>query len=310
MDNEVQLKDIFSYLLRAVKGFFSFLTGFISFLFKYFYIALPLLLLAAIVGYYIDSSTTANKTARIIISQNFDSVSYLYESIHTIQNLTEAKDQEALGTMGLTGLSGIEIKPIIDLNILFNSSLDTRNLEALLNEVPVDKDNKDGTTLTSEAFNSSYKKHEVIIEVKDGTAEGIIERLIQLINSNSYYNNVKEQQLDNLSKKIEDDQLIVNQIDSLIKKAYNKSITTNDLLAAQFSDSDLNSLLNTKKELVNSMRNSELDIIMSQKTFMVLNNPAFSSKKIRIREMSIVLFPIISIILLFFIYLLIKVNPK
>jgi hypothetical protein len=307
MENEVQLRDVFSYLHKAVKGFFSFLNGFISFIFKYFYVALPLIVLAAVVGYYLDSSTTQIKTARIIVSQNFDSVSYLYESIHTIQDLTEAKDQEALEKMGLAGLSDIEINPIIDVNILFNSSLDTRNLEALLNEVPVDKDDKNGTTLTSEAFNSSYKKHEIILQVKDGTAPDIVERLTQLINSNSYYNNVKEQHLDNLSKQIKDEEIIVNQIDSLIKKAYNKSVTTSDLLAAQFSDSDLNSLLNTKKGLVNSIRNNKLQIIISQNTFMVLNKPAFSSNKIKLTEKKIVLLSLFSILLLFLIYVYRKI---
>lgn len=310
MENEVQIKSVFLNLRQGIKGFLEFFTGFFKFVFKRFYITLPLLILTLVGGYYIDKLIVADKTARIIISQNFDSVNYLYESIHTIQDLTETRDEETLEKIGLVGLSDIQINPIIDVNILFKNSVDTRNLEALLNEVPIDKDTKNGSTLNSQAFNSSYKKHEIIIQVKNGVNDKIIDNLNELINNNAYYSSVKNQLLINLSNQIKDNKIIVNQIDSLIKKSYSKSITNAEVIAAQLSDSDLNSLLNTKKTLIDIIRDNELDIIMSQQTFMVLNKPVFSTNKIKLRDKNILLFPFLSLVLLFLIYSFRKLYPK
>lgn len=310
MENEVHIKDISSRLATLSKSIISFFTGFIKFIIKGFYITIPLIILAIVAGYYLDVSTIPDKTAKIILRQNFDSVDYLYESIQTIAAIAEAEDLQSLENMGLSGLTEIKIQPIIDMNVLLKSSLNTTNLEALLNEVPVDKDDKDGTTLTSKSFNNSYLKHEIILEVKNDTNKEIIDTLEGLINNNIYYSNIKEQILANFENQIEDNKIIINQIDSLIQSSYDKPAVRSDLFAAQLSDSDLNSLVNTKKSLVNQISTHQLDAILSQQTFMILNKPTFSQNKIKIRDRNLFLLPMLALIILFLTYSYRSLNRK
>jgi hypothetical protein len=308
MENEINLSKYYNKLNEKFTQFRSAIINSIKYFFKLWWLTLPLLIGSVLLGYYMDSLRTPEKETTLIVNQNFDSVNYLYESINKLNSVIISGDTLFMEKIGLKGLKKIQIEPIINLEAILNGTdLNTRNLEAVLNEVPVDKENKNGTSLSSEAFLTNYNTHKIYLRSSSDPPELITSKLMSYLNSNIYFIDVKNQSILGLESDLVYNQQMIKQIDSILKRV--QKYDKNSLFLAPQSDSDLNNLIVTKRSLVRANKSIKLKKIQLRDIIYCTNKPSFSKVPTKLSSKKIILIPFL-FLLMFFILYLFKTSSK
>jgi hypothetical protein len=258
-------------LFGKIGNFFSSITASIFkgilFIQKNIILLIALFVVGAGLGYYLDSETKVYNH-EVIVSPNFGSVDYLYNKINLINSRIQQRDISFLKSIGIAepkNISKISIKPVIDIYSFVNenrgsanNAQNTQNFELvklLSEDGDINKVIKDSLT------SRNYSHHKILIVTNGFTTNNqTLDPILNYLNESSYYKEFQKTYVDNLKNKMEQDQVVINQIDTLLNQFSNSSNNQkNDKLVYYNENTQLNGIIDQKNNLI-----SEIGGIKSQ----------------------------------------------
>lgn len=211
----------------------------------------------AALGTYFDFN---NETydSKIIVRPNFGSTDYLYSKIDLLDSKIKTRDTLFLKSIGVKNpenLTKIEIEPIVDIYSLVNYNeknaavtTNTQNFELvklLAEDGDINKVMKDKVT------SKNYYSHTVHLITKGFTTdEKTIEPILNYLNNNTYFDNLKKIYVENVNVNIKKNEEMILQINTLLEKFSTASGQKSDKLVFYNENTELNEVLKTKQALV------------------------------------------------------------
>ncbi|OYU81338.1 MAG: hypothetical protein CFE23_04380 [Flavobacterium sp. BFFFF1] len=275
-----------------------------------------LVLAGVVIGFFLDKSEDRFNT-NIIVGSNFGSTEYLYGKVELLNSKIKDGDTTFLKSIGVKHpkkLRIIEIEPIVDIyNFVNNSSpnmpsgaQNTQNFELvkLLSESSdINKVIKEETT------SKNYTKHMIHVESKGMISNSdSVDPILKYLNENSYYNAIQASLVNNISKKMVENEGIIRQINALLDQFSNEAANNqrNDKLVYYNNENNqINDIINTKNGLIAELGNQRIQLINFDKTIKdysrIIN---FRKKQGTLGKMKVVL-PIL-LMILFILFVRIK----
>lgn len=264
-------------LFGKIGNFFSSITASIFkgilFVQKNIILLIALVVVGAGLGYYIDSETKVYNH-EVIVSPNFGSVDYLYNKINLINSRIQQRDISFLKSIGIAepkNISKISIKPVIDIYSFVNenrgsanNAQNTQNFELvklLSEDGDINKVIKDSLT------SRNYNHHKILI-VTNGftTNKQTIDPILNYLNGSSFYKEFQKTYVDNLKNKMEQDQIVINQIDTLLNQfSSSSSNQKNDKLVYYNENTQLNGIIDQKNSLISEIGSLKTQLFASHK---------------------------------------------
>ncbi|RAV29388.1 hypothetical protein [Sinomicrobium soli] len=183
--------DFFKWIIRGVYHILMF--------YKRFGIALLILLIIAfVVGYFMDNSGGSSYKSEVVVVPNFGSADYLYSGIQEIETKRQGGDISFLKGMGLEisgGFNGITVEPVVD---IYGFLEDTDRLEAfkaLKGDMAMAKNPEMAV---------NYRYHRITIRTgRKNDAKEIVSAVLRFLNSNEYYRQVGDSLKKNMISRLE-----------------------------------------------------------------------------------------------------------
>lgn len=265
-------------LFGKIGNFFSSITTSIFkgilFIQKNIIILIALVVVGSGLGYYLDSETKVYNH-EVIVSPNFGSVDYLYNKINLINARIKQRDISFLKSIGIAepkNISKISIKPVIDIysfvnenrGTTANNAQNTQNFELvklLSEDGDINKVIKDSLT------SRNYGHHKILI-VTDGftTSKQTIDPILTYLNESSFYNEFQKAFINNINIKMQQNQVVINQIDALLNQFSNSSNNQkNDKLVYYNENTQLNGIIDQKNNLIGEIGNLKTQLITTSK---------------------------------------------
>lgn len=213
------------------------------------------------IGFFLDS-TSKSYNHQIIVSPNFGSTDYLYSKVNLISSKIKQNDTLFLKSIGIENpkdISSISISPINDIYNFVNDKSNTVNnaqnsqnfelLKLLAEDGDINKVIKDSLT------SKNFSQHRINISSKGFvTKKNTLDPLMNYLNNNAFYTDYKKTYLNNTIAKIKEDEVIIEQIDVLLREfSSGTNSQKNDKLIYYNENTQLNDIIQTKTALVSEI---------------------------------------------------------
>lgn len=226
-------------------------------------------------GFYLDNATE-QFSHEIVVIPNFESTDYLYSKIDLIESKIKERDTvffKSIGILSPNNIVKIEIEPIIDIYSFINKSRPiTDNAQSSQNFELVKLLSEDGDikkVVTDKITSKNYANHKISIKTKDKISnKNTLEPLLKYLNTNDYFNNIKDTKLNSINIKIAENQGIISQINGLINQ-FSSAINSpqkSDKLVYYNENTQLNDVLKNKENLISETSYLKLQQIDYSKT--------------------------------------------
>ena len=274
--NSDQEIDIFQ-LSRSIGGFFDRVNRSIfraiQFFIRNWIVLLILVLLGAVLGYYLDSNKKSYNN-QVVVTPNFESVDYLYAKVDLIQSKIAAGDLDFLknvvGISNPQSIRRIEIKPIADVYKFIEDKEQNFELIKLMAEVGEVK-----KVLEDNVTSKNYTYHTISF-VSNGTVseKEVVEPLLKYLNNSAYFNSTQKIGYKNLEREIAQNDTIIAQIDEVLNglSSTAKNSSKNDKLVYYSENLQLNDIIKTKQKLVTEQGKNRFRLITFDKTIKEINS--------------------------------------
>jgi len=215
-------------VLKGVKSSINRLQGklfdFLLLIVKYKTILISLLVVGFVIGYILDEQKTQLKRTEVVVIPNFDSSDFLYRNIENVNSLFSKNRKEELQDIFgefFDGVHSLDINPIYDLRLLMRSS----ELMDILKESV--KDNRLGWIQEEFKKGRIQKYHSIeIVTDEDTDALAVAHRLIDFLNDNDFYKQIRLISLENVKFQLEEFDRTLVQIDSVISATTSKKMNS------------------------------------------------------------------------------------
>ncbi|MEM8509907.1 MAG: hypothetical protein AAF717_18895 [Bacteroidota bacterium] len=312
---EIDLRQLFNLILKGLNTvFINFLKVFVFFK-KNVFILGGLIFIGLLLGFGLNQLSEDKMKTDIIVKPNLESKNYLYNVIGEIEANIEAKDTLFFKELGLGEISlkdlGISIEPFGEKS---KAKLDVEYLELL------EKFQTSGIVsdvLRAEILENSPFVQKISVFYKD-TREGqqIAKTIISYINDNRYYNQLVETYQENAKNRINQNEVLIQQIDTLITNYSRKLGETNDrtesgqIVLDTEEQIDITGLFQQKNLLIRDIEEKKLEIKRREEVISVINFGKAQKVKVPFFERSLILFPSIFIAGFFLFSLFKYLNKK
>ena len=275
-DQEIDLTQIFKKFDGFLQGIKASIFKCIQFFFKNKVVISVLILLGFGTGIYLDT-TLKTYSNEIIVSPNMGGTDYLYSKIDLISSKLNEQDTVFFKSIGINNLhliKTIQIEPVIDIYNFVNISplvtnattlAPTQNFELvkLLAEETSLKD-----VIKDKLTSKNYPHHKItfITQTKTSEEETIIP-LMKYLNTDPYFNKILDVSIENIKIKMNKNQQLINQTDSLIKiLTLNVSKNQkNTNLVYNNESNQFNPLFDLKNSLINEIGSQKIALINSNR---------------------------------------------
>ena len=262
---EVDLGQLFYFIGKG------FLNLFKSFLKIYLYIRRNaikfgiLLIAGLLVGFGLNQIITKELKAEVIVKPNLESKAYLYDVVEEIRSKVKAKDSSFFNKLEIeiSALNGfeIEIQPIEE------EGVEDLNDEVKYLELLEKFRDEEGflDVVRSEILKKSILNHRITFFFKEAeTGRDVASKLMNYINSNEFYNELRDIHIQNAKDRIKKNEILITQIDKVIE-GYTNELASEDPLEGRLvlSDSeplDVTNVLRLKNEIIEDTELKKLEI--------------------------------------------------
>ncbi|MEN8798349.1 MAG: hypothetical protein ABF293_03810, partial [Flavobacteriaceae bacterium] len=215
--DEIDLGQIFQSFKNGLNNLFKSLLRIFLYIKRNIIKFVVLIVVGVLIGLVLNTIVKKQLKTEVIVKPNLESKVYLYDIINSISANIKAKDTTFFGSLDIDveHLKNfeIEIQPVqetivtdIDDQIKYLELLEKfRDEEGILEVV------------RNEILNKTNLQHRIEFYYKDAeVGRDIVEKLINYINSNEYYNELLTLQVANAQDRIKKNNDLVDQIDRLI----------------------------------------------------------------------------------------------
>lgn len=267
---------------------------------KYWLLVIPLLIISALLGSFLDDQKKTFHT-HVIVSPNFRSADYLYNTIEQLSSKILSNDTVFLKKIGIkkSSIGNITIKPVIDIYALVNENDKNYNLLQLMTE-----DGRMGDIIKDPVTARNYKYHQITLLSNDTlSADRDVKPILDYLNSNHYFSEIQRLAIQNIQSKIIANDTMIKQIDRILARFSSTKQSGANLIYNNESLS-LDDIIVTKDKLLIEQNYRSVELLDFDKTIkersIVTNieiQDSFLSKKV-------ILYPCAVMILLIFVGLL------
>lgn len=229
-----------------------------------------LFILGAVLGYFLDTNSNSYDS-EVIVAPNFGTTDYLYSKIDLLQSKVKNGDTIFLKSIGIKNpdeLALIEINPIIDIySFVNNSTITVNNAQNTQNFELVKLLSEDGDikkVIKDKLTSKNYGHHTIhLISSKKVSEKETIQPILNYLEQNQYFQDVRKIQLNNINIKMQENIGIVAQINALLNQFSNSNSNNqkSDKLVYYNENTQLNDVIATKNNLVIEMGVQRMDLI-------------------------------------------------
>ena len=232
----------------------------------YFFVKRKLLVISLLVIISFGIGYTGDKLLQkfqsyVIVSANFESSDYLYNTINLLNSKVKQKDKkffEKIGIKNYDNIVEIDVEPVID--VYHFISLNPQNFE-MIKLLAEDGDTNE--TIKDLTTSKNYAAHQIkLVTDDDGISKGVIQNILKYLNSNEYHDNLRLATIRNIDFRIESNKQMIAQIDKIVEefsKSNQESSKISDKLVYYNDNMQLNDIIATRNELVVQQGNLILD---------------------------------------------------
>ena len=299
--DEIDLGQLFK-MIR--KGFDAIFRGFLRF-FLYLkdnFVKLAILVFIGFgIGYALKFVILDQLKTEIIVKPNFDSKDYLYNVVEEISSNLSVKDTTFFSELGIVVSElkslRIQIEPILEQEEEEEDNKEQLEYLEILQNFKEESFVKEA--VKSEIQKKSNLNHRITFFYKNALAgRAATLKLMNYIENNVYYNQLKETYNENSKTKIEKNTELINQIDLLIsgfskQLAEEKSLSQGTMVLDTEEGLDVTGLLSFKNLLVKEIEVKKLDIIEQSKIINVINIGKTQKVSVPIYSQGMTIVPII-----------------
>ncbi|MFD2892235.1 hypothetical protein ACFS5J_09450 [Flavobacterium chuncheonense] len=250
-DQEIDLGKVLSKIKDFFNSFFDGIFDLFLFIKRNIIVIAILFIIGGGVGFYMDRKDSVYEHT-IIVRPNFGSTDYLYNQVNLLNAKRKQNDTlffKAIGLKNIKNFREIEVEPIIDIYSFIQNSPEKFELLKLMAE-----EGSINTIIENEVTGKNYPFHAVkLITSKETKSENTIVPILKFLNSSDYFEQVKQQQIENIQNKIFTNEVTISQIDSLLNE-FIKSVGNNNQKSTNLiynnENNQLNELIQTKEKLI------------------------------------------------------------
>lgn len=316
--DEIDLGQLFQLIKTGFKNIFIWFLSVFLYLKKNLITLIIIGLIGLGAGYGLSKITARLKKTEVIVKPNFESKDYLYGAVQELQSKIGSKDTIFFKGLGINLDSiprlKLEVVPVQENDKQLNLEEDLKYLEYLGN---LKDDNSIKQVVKNVVLASSYVNHKVVFYFKNASlGQDAAKKIMIYINNNIHFNELREIYLKNAYERIKENEILVEQIDVLIKN-YTKALgnkseqATGDGMVMLGGEQGLNipSLFQLKNTLIQNTASKRIDIKQRQNIIKILNFGKPQEIEKNFFNHTLILTPII-LIAMFFAFSIIKFLNK
>ncbi len=305
VDQEMDLKDIFTLFQRTFYKFLALCFKAVDFIFKFWWIILLLSIAGAVLGFF--SKGEPSYRSVVVVQSNFDSQAYLYNAIKQFDDNLSEKDSVFLRSVDLavanTPIKSVEIKPVIDvMRLVEELKISDRTFGTIIKELDVTKDEE---LFASDRFYTNYKYHKLTVDLRSEEAKTHIAKVIDYVNNKPFVQRIKKERLQNVRERIKQNESIMVQSDALIetytKNADLSNQVTNERLSFFNNSNNLNvnGILTFKNTLAVETEQLKNDLAESLDAVVVISDLQ-TAKKESFKDRKEIIYPVVLVFIFLF----------
>lgn len=260
-DNTKDTKEVdLKFLTNRIKFLFDSIGfsifRFVRFMLRNYIIVAFLIVLGVGLGFFIDIIKKNNFEHKVLVVPNFNSVDYLYDHVENQNKLSTNKP------LYKKYINSISIEPVKDLyNFLGESRENLKIFDALskVSSFDLEKFQKQNST------NRNYKYQLLVFKTKNLSSDStnyIIDKFLGDLNNDTYYNEKRKVEYNNLLLKKEELNKSIAQINNFFT---NLGIENNSSNVSLNTYNQLNDMLESKQSLLQELNNLDIQLIEKRK---------------------------------------------
>lgn len=272
--------DLMSLYRKVKEGYRAMLLGiyrWIVFLIKFWYVALLVILIGFLLGYFEEKNTPLTKETTMLVQLNFDSVDYVYNDVKNLKKKINEEDKRALSDVkeffgDIFEVKNITIEPLPDIrDLAMGIDPNNRNVDVFLQESKYEDD-----LLMSEMFLSQYKLHKITITATEKANRKSLEGIIAYLNSNENFEQIKMNGIKNLNFELAETKESIEALDSILSSASKTTERGGQVYVNTSSFVNMHSLVQEKMKLIAGIQYMETDLLRYHQGIVALvNKPHF-----------------------------------
>jgi hypothetical protein len=276
-----------------------------------------LIFIGLAIGYGLKFLISDKLKTEVIVKPNFDSKDYLYNVVEEIDANLKSKDTTFFRELGIVVSElkslAITIEPIEEENEDENQEEDLKYLEVLQN---FQGDSFISDVVKTEILKKSGLNHRITFFYQNALAgREATRRLMEYINSNPYFNDLKQVYNLNALAKIERNEALIKQIDMLVDGYTNNlsqgnRIDQGTVVLENEKTLEIPGLLSLKNALIKEIERKRVEIAEQQNTVSIINFGKNQKVKVPIYSQGILLIPFILVVLFLLVFFLQYLNKK
>lgn len=313
---EIDLGQLFTMIGKGFNNLFKWLLRVFMYLKKNMIILGTLVLVGAIIGYALKFVSGEEQKLDVIVTPNLGTKNYLYDVIAEIQSDIRAKDTVFFASleMDVAKMEGFKIE-ISQIKAQSGSNLEN---EMNFLELLKDFENSEAISdiLRSELQDKTTKDQRITFYFKDSEkGEAYAHKIIDYINSNSYYTDLLKVYTENAQNRIQRNDSLIAQIDVLInnytQKMLKEQATSEGRLVLENQEPlNIPSLFELKNELIQDTESKKLELERRQEAITVVNFGQLHKVQKPLFQKNIAIIPIIFVGLFFLFSFIRYLNRK
>lgn len=272
--------DLFVVLDKLAKAYHRFLASVykgIRFVIKNWIVLLILIVGGYFLGQFWQQSITPIRETKVIVQNNFDSSSYVYNAVELLNVKYKQGDRRFLAKYDFNveepELESIIIEPIVNImDLLDKHETSDRNLDSYLSQSDFEED-----ILLSEVYYPEYSYHRITIETKKPSLQ-TINKVLNYLNSNEVYAKIKDVAISETKLRIERNDLSIKNIDAIFDEYAGKNEgdpNPSQVFFKSQQNNNLHQLLDKKKELIEENEMLKKELIKFDNVVSKVNEPNF-----------------------------------
>ncbi len=250
-EKEIDVIDLGKGLTTLTYSIASKVVNFSRFIKKNILILIGIIIIGGSAGFGLQEYF-AKYNSYVIVSSNFESVDYLYNTVDLLNSKIKQKDKkflEAIGIKDYQQISKVKVEPIIDVYKFITNNPQNFEMIKLLSE------NGDAqATLKDLVTSKNYSTHQITLTTNDDAVSSkVIKAILEYLNNNKYHNDLRLTTIRNIDIKIASNQQVILQIDQILKDFSNStkdSQNKSDKLVYYNDNMQLNDIITTRNNLV------------------------------------------------------------
>jgi len=260
---EIDLGNLFS---KIADFFNNLILKVFTFLKKNGLILLGLFVVGAVIGFILDMKSKSY-VSEIVVNTNYTGNEYLYSKVEELDNELNLDNKKNGADLNPKIVSKIEIEPIIDVYSFVNNQAVANNAQNSQNfeMIKLLSESSDiNKVIEDEMTSKNFYYQKVNIYSSEKISEKEVNKTLKFLNKDSYYDSIKNLNLQNISKRITQNDTILKQIDLLIE-GYKRSLDRGSSSLIKSENSEVGQLISQKRDLLNQIAQDKLNLVSQTK---------------------------------------------